>query len=256
MKKYVYFWSVAATVVVAVGIIVGIVNGCEQRVALSGDKSERLERFMEERGYKKSDYPKELLELYKANDEAEEFVLNYPAKKYKTAKTDLGEYKNSKEVPLFMQWDSRWGYKKYGDGVMGLTGCGPTCLSMVAVYLKNDIEKTPAYIADFAEGNGYCVYGSGSSWKLMSEGAKELGLKPKELPLDKNIIFKNLRAGNPIICIMGEGDFTSSGHYIVLKGISGDKIKINDPNSRARSEKLWEYEKIAGQIRNLWVYTK
>ncbi len=32
--------------------------------------------------------------------------------------------------------------------------------------------------------------------------------------------------------------------------------KVNDPNSKARSEKLWDLASIKGQIRNLWVCQK
>ncbi|MGN1080943.1 MAG: C39 family peptidase [Acutalibacteraceae bacterium] len=74
-----------------------------------------------------------------------------------------------------------------------------------------------------------------------------------EIPLDKNRIIKNLEAGNPIICVVGPGDFTSTGHFIVMTGCSDGKIKINDPNSMIRSQKLWDFEEIKDQIRNLWV---
>ena len=34
-------------------------------------------------------------------------------------------------VPLFLQWDERWGYRSYGGDFLAVTGCGPTALSMV-----------------------------------------------------------------------------------------------------------------------------
>ena len=37
-------------------------------------------------------------------------------------------------------------------------------------------------------------------------------------------------------------------------GIHG-KIRVNDPNSVKRSEKLWDFETLYTQISNLWVYT-
>ena len=74
-----------------------------------------------------------------------------------------------------------------------------------------------------------------------------------EIPLDKNRVFKNLEAGNPIICVMGPGDFTAKGHFIVMVGSEDGKIKVNDPNSKANSEKLWNYDDIYSQIKNLWV---
>ena len=88
------------------------------------------------------------------------------------------------------------------------------------------------------------------------EGALDLGLSVRELPLDKNQIKNQLQKGNPIICIMGKGDFTDNGHFIVLVGMENGKIKVNDPNSRERSKRLWTFEEIQYQIKNLWVYSK
>ena len=126
---------------------------------------------------------------------------------------------------------------------------------MVAIYLLDDTTLTPEYIANFSTENGYSLDGNGSSWTLISEGGERLGLSIEEIPLMESIITSNLKDGNPIICIMGEGDFTSTGHFIVMTDYVDGKIKVNDPNSKARSEKTWEYEKIKDQIRNLWVCT-
>ena len=55
---------------------------------------------------------------------------------------------------------------------------------------------------------------------------------------------------------MGPGDFTTTGHFIVLTGIgdNGD-VLVNDPNSKKNSEKSWSIEKLIPQIRNLWTYS-
>ena len=182
-------------------------------------------------------------------------MLYYPLYKNRTFEIDLNQCCSYDSVPLFLQWDKRWGYQLYGDQIMGLTGCGPTCLSMVAVYLLQDTNMNPAWMAEFSSRNGYCLPGNGTAWTLMSNGARQLGLNATELPLDKNRIIRNLKAGNPIICIMGAGDFTTSGHFIVLTGWQDGKITVNDPNSKMRSQQLYDYEHIKDQIRNLWVYT-
>lgn len=224
--------------------------------SLDDDTAAVFNDFLRENKLSINDYPAELLELLKANPETEEFVLNYPLLKNKDTVVDLGELRNSKKVPLLMQWDTRWGYRRYGDNVMGISGCGPTCLSMVAVYLLSDTAKDPAWMANFSTKNGYCVPGNGTSWTLMSEGAGKLGLKAEELPLDKNRMVRELEAGNPIICVMGPGDFTTTGHYIVLTGMKDEKFTVNDPNSAQRSKQLWSYEQISGQIRNIWAFSK
>lgn len=209
--------------------------------------------FAKEHRLDLSDWPDSLRELLEKNPETEEFVLQYPLKKDTTPEIDLSEYSNSAEVPLFLQWDERWGYTKYGNTMMGLSGCGPTCLSMVCLYVLDDAQYSPRYIADFAQQHGYCVPGNGSSWTLISEGGVLLGLDVVEIPLDENRIIRNLEVGNPIICVMGPGDFTTSGHFIVMTGYEDGKIKVNDPNSPARSQMLWDYDAIKDQIRNLWV---
>ena len=39
---------------------------------------------------------------------------------------------------------------------------------------------------------------------------------------------------------MGKGHFTTSGHYMVLRGVKDGKILVADPASRSRSEKEWD----------------
>ena len=219
----------------------------------SSDATETIAAFAQEHNLTLSDWPDSLLELLEKNPEAADFVLNYPLKKDLCPEIDLHEYTDCSEVPLFLQWDERWGYTVYGDNIMGLSGCGPTCLSMVCVYLLNDPQYSPRYIADFAQENGYCVPGNGSSWALISEGGVMLGLDVIEIPLDEDRIIRNLEVGNPVVCIMGPGDFTSTGHFIVMTGYEDGKIKVNDPNSPDRANMLWDYDAIKDQIRNLWV---
>ena len=203
-------------------------------------------------------YPSYLVSLLGRNKEAASFVLNYPIRKdsYKGVTFNLTEYKNSKTVPLFMQWDERWGYDKYGTGCIGTSGCGPTALSMVSMYVLKDTTLTPRKMAQFAIKEGYCIPGNGSSWSLMDKGGTKLGMKVTKVSNSEDAIKKQLKKGNPIVAIMGKGYFTTGGHYIVLTDYVDGKIKVNDSNSYINSEKLWKYSDIKGQIRNLWAFSK
>ncbi len=212
----------------------------------------KVKAFADENGVSFWDYPESLIELLERNPETEDFVLQYPFRD--TQELDIFEYDLSGGVPLMMQWDKRWGYIKYGSDVVGITGCGPVCLAMAGYYVTDgDDSFHPAKMVEFAEKNGYYAKGNGSSWTLISEGGVKLGLDVTEIPLVKKRIMDNLEVDNPIICSMRAGDFTTSGHYIVLVGCEGGLIRVNDPNSHANSEKLWSYEQLEGQIRNLWV---
>ena len=65
-------------------------------------------------------------------------------------------------------------------------------------------------------------------------------------------IRARLDEGCPIIVNVGPGDFTDSGHFMTITGYDSEGFTINDPNSRANSEKHWTYAQLNGQIRNLW----
>ena len=208
--------------------------------------------YAQDHGLTYGEYPPELIALLDRNPETSSFVLEYPLKKDKTPVIDLTEYAGCETVPLLMQWDQRWGYLRYGDNVAGLTACGPVCLSMAAIYVTGDPEMSPDRMMEFAEENGYCIPGNGTAWALIGEGGEKLGLDVTELPLHEGTMINVLEEGYPIICIMGPGDFTTTGHFIVLTGVENGAFRVNDPNSYANSEKLWTYEQIEDQIDNLW----
>ena len=194
-------------------------------------------------------YPKDLIALLETSPEARDFVLDYPVREDR--EMDLSAY-DRETVPLFLQWDPMWGYEKYGSSYLAVTGCGPTCLAMAGYYLTGEETMNPLALAQFAEENGYYAKGYGSSWTLISEGAGKLGLTATELPLVKKKMTDALEAGNPIILALGKGDFTTTGHYIVLTGWDGEAFTVNDPNSKVRSGQLWTYEQLEKQIRNIW----
>lgn len=159
------------------------------------------------------------------------------------------------KMPMFFQYDSRWKNERYGDGTMEFNGCGPTCLSMVLCGLNGTAEFDPLTVARLADKWGYYVKGSGSLWTLMSEGAENLGLKVREVIFGESHIRQELLAERPIICTVGPGDFTTTGHFILLCGIDeNDMVTVHDPNSEERSNRLWSLKELMPQIKNLWSY--
>ena len=210
----------------------------------------KVKTFAEENGLFFAQYPKSLIGLLERNAETEDFVLNFPLRQ--ESEMDLSAYDRSVGVPLFLQWDPQWGYETYGSDYLAITGCGPTCLAMAGYYLTGSKNMNPAEIAVFAENSGYYASGYGSSWTLISQGSARLGLKATELPLVKKKMTDALGAGHPVILALGEGDFTTTGHYIVLTGYEDGAFTVNDPNSRERSAQTWTYEQLEGQIRNIW----
>lgn len=201
-------------------------------------------------------YPESLIQLMKRNPEAKQFVLDYQKNKDKHEEIDLSKEVSRGQIPLFVQWDERWGYETYGDDFLAVTGCGPTCLAMVRCGLSGETQWNPYEVACMAQEQGFYVDGVGSSWDLMSSGAEQIGLTVNNVAFDADHILSALQSGMPVICAVGPGDFTSTGHFIVLTGVDGNgKVIVNDPNSRENSKKTWDVETLMSQIRNLWGYS-
>ena len=246
---------------VIVVLLALIVFGVFARGLLTSGKTttERAQReldtYAEKNDASLDAYPDALVQLYARNPDARDFVRDYPKKKDLTPTIDLSGLAGSETVPLLLQWDERWGYRDYNESIIGLAGCGPTCLSMVTIYLTGDTTKDPLWMCRFAEQHQFNVPGSGSKWALISEGGRMLGLDVTQIPLDQDRIYRNLDVGNPIIVVVGPGDFTTDGHFLVLTGHDGDKITLNDPNSPTNSQKSWDYDTLAGDTTKdpLWM---
>ncbi len=200
------------------------------------------------------EYPQELLDMLTRDIDLLDFVLGYPAKQGKAYADDIGTVEKGK-FPLLLQWDQRWGYAPYGDSCIAVSGCAPTAISMVVAGLTGRNDVTPYTVAQYAQENGYYIPGQGTSWALMTEGCRYFGIQGTELSLSAASVMEALRSGYPVVCSMRPGDFTTTGHFIVLTGLQGENICVNDPNSRQRSQQLWSWATLGGQIKNLWVFT-
>ena len=110
-------------------------------------------------------------------------------------------------------------------------------------------------MAQFSQKQGYYISGQGTSWDLMTAGAKKLGLTSTEGTINNDYIRQNLTSSTPMICSMLPGDFTYSGHFIVLTGIDSEgHVVVNDPNSPKNSEKHWDMDRLLPQIRHIWKF--
>ena len=200
------------------------------------------------------DYPQELQKIVTENTETLDFVLSYPDKKDQPPSETIGQVTKG-TVPLLLQWDERWGYQPYGKSMIGTSGCGPTCIAMVAAGLTGREDITPAKVASYSMEGGFLTEESDTKWELMSNGCQAFGITGTVISLEESVMAECLNAGSPIICSMRPGDFTNGGHFIVLTGYQDGYFQVHDPNSTERSEKLWPFETLKGQIKQLWAYS-
>ena len=135
-------------------------------------------------------------------------------------------------MPYLYQTDPAWATTEYVGGTFDKTGCGPTALSMVYIYLTGKTDLDPVQMGQFSTERGDAIDGEGTSWSLMSEGAAELGLTGTMVSLTPDALKEALDAGHPLICIMNPGTFTEIGHFIVIERLGAeDKAVVHDPKS-------------------------
>lgn len=199
-------------------------------------------------------YPARMLEDLERNPEMLEFVVNYPTTE-PVVSGGISTEEAKEKCPLFIQWDDRWGYAGYGTSNIGLSGCGPTCLSMVIYSLTRDASVMPDVIADYSMKEGYYVKDVGTSWQLLEDAAFRYGLSVEVLDyMDEKEMRQALKQNGLIICSVGPGDFTDQGHFIVIKGYNSEGFFVNDPFSYTNSAKVWDYDTLISQIVKIWVY--
>lgn len=200
-------------------------------------------------------YPEDVIELLSKSKETVDYVENYAVKKDIEPVKTIAELKKG-EFPQLLQWDERWGYAPYGTSVVAVCGCGPTCLSMVLSGFTGDASLTPAWLAEYGTNHGYITEQNDTRWVFMTEACREWGITCREKMLDEEEVKQELKAGNPIICSVGPGDFTKIGHFIVLAGYEDGKVIVHDPFSQINSDKRWVYNNFKDQIKCMWTYTK
>ncbi len=167
---------------------------------------------------------------------------------------ELTDAELSADIPLLMQWDERWGYEDYGGFNVGISGCGPTCLSMILVGFTKNEELNPLNLADYAMNHNYYLRGTGTKWAFFSDVSELYGITCNEISVTEEDIIGELEKGHPVICSMRRGQFTRAGHFIVLTEVNNDVITINDPNSLALSQKEWDFYDIRSEIAHAWSF--
>ena len=145
------------------------------------------------------------------------------------------------QVIYFNQLDERYASKPYGTDHIGGYGCGPTAMSIVVSSLTGSIVD-PVEMSAWAYENGYWCSKSGSYHSLIPGAAQAWDLPVTSCTAaEPQRIVDALSQGKLVVALMGKGHFTSSGHFMVLRGVTSDgKILVADPASYTRSEKEWD----------------
>lgn len=140
----------------------------------------------------------------------------------------LGDYTG---LTYYNQTDSRWrnhSYTSIGDSsqTIGTSGCGPTSAAMIVTAIRGTI--TPPEMGDLFVEYGYRSANSGTYWSAFRWVADVFDIEYQETS-NLNTAINLVRNNNYVVVSVGNGLFTTGGHFIVIVGIDGDTLKIYDP---------------------------
>ena len=205
------------------------------------------------------EFPSHKIEYAENNPGLIDFLYRYAFGEKESSSEESGdrgltEDEKKAYAPVLLQWDDRWGFHPYGTSVLGLTGCGPTCLAMVVDSLSEDADVTPAEAADFATKQDLYEYGVGTRWGIWSAGATEYGLECETVSADFDTVLGELSQNAMVVCSVGPGVFTPGGHFIVIVGQEEGKLEIRDPNNFQNSTRLWDWDEFSSQIKHCWSF--
>lgn len=172
----------------------------------------------------------------------------------------------NKQPVSYLQIDPRWknvDYSTRGESTtIGASGCGPTAMAMVlATWCDKNV--TPETECDWALRNGYKAPHSGTYYGYFTPAAKRYGLVCTQLNWTN--IYGNSKSkyhtqakeaidrGDLVIACMGKGNWTRSGHYVLVWEIDGNTIYINDPASTRKVRTQGDYSLFKQQVKYYWV---
>lgn len=174
------------------------------------------------------------------------------------------------KIPIqYLQTDNRWGGNDYSapgeKTTIAKSGCGPTCVAMILATLI-DYNITPADTCFWAKQNGYKACKQGTYYSYIKAHLKLYGINAEQVngsniygkttQASKNAHAKALEAiktGKWVICCMGPGNWTSSGHFILWYGIDKNDVLIRDPNSIKQGRIRNKLSLLQAQVKYYWI---
>ncbi|MDD7731153.1 MAG: C39 family peptidase [Ezakiella sp.] len=221
-------------------------DGYVKNLGESSKINENAKKLLENRAHVEDT----MLKLASNRVDAINFVFYKDEYKDRYVESHTESYPLARKVPLFIQWDPRWGYKMYED-YFAIIGCGPTSVAMILNAYGE--KKTPIDMMEEMVANGAYLKDLGTSWDGIKKTLRDHGMNVSEIPLGERKFINVLNEGNQILLSMREGKFTTGGHYMVLVGVTEDgKFLLNDPNSVRYSVKTWDYSELQNEIKGCW----
>lgn len=172
----------------------------------------------------------------------------------------------NKQPVSYLQTDPRWknvSYSAKGESTtIGRAGCGPTAMAMVLATWA-DPSVNPKTECMWALAHGYKYPNQGTAYTYFKPAAARYGLTCMQIT--PGYIYGNANSsyhaqakqaldnGDFVIACMGKGTWTRSGHYVLVWGIEGNMVYINDPASTSLVRTRGNYLVFKQQVKHYWI---
>lgn len=169
----------------------------------------------------------------------------------------------------YLQTDPRWGSLDYSapgeKTTIRASGCGPTAMAMVLATWSDKLV-TPATECAWALAHGFKAPHSGTYYGYFVLAGARYGLRVRQInavniygnskSAHHETAQRAIESGHLVIACMGKGNWTSSGHYVLVWDIQGDTIYINDPASTLARRTRGSYALFKTQVKYYWIIEK
>lgn len=161
----------------------------------------------------------------------------------------------------YLQWDKKWKNIKYSthtaEQTIGNSGCGPSSMAQImATFI--DPKITPVEMCNLALKGGYRTYNSGTAWGFFKYVFSKYDGFSKYIQTSSVTTLKAaLKEGALAVCSMNNKDnnfWTTSGHFITVRGYDDTYIYANDPNKSTtpRKQATTKFQKCIKQAFIFW----
>ena len=170
----------------------------------------------------------------------------------------------NKQPVSYLQTDSRWKndpYRVPGEtSTIGSSGCGPTAAAMLIETITGK-KFTPVDACAWSIAHGYKALRQGTYYAYFKPQFADHGIECDMLNWQNTYgkpdhsnhkkMVEMLKAGYYIIALMGPGQWTTGGHFVVVWWEDG-KIRINDPASTKTARLNGDPKTFFSQAKYYW----
>ena len=161
------------------------------------------------------------------------------------------------ELPIHDYYQTNYKDVKYGSGTISSSGCGPTCVAMITTYMTGSVVSTPE-VCRWCEADHYKA-GDGTYGSVFPAAAERYGYTCVDMGLRYGDVLLEIASGKPAVVLVGPGTFTSTGHYMVIKGMTSEgELILNDPNGNNLNRygtNKFPAAIVLGEAKNFWVFS-